>query len=63
MHWSPLAVYLFVERATADAAEQALINDDHPTFMEYDMEFHHYIAQESKNVRLKQTIVTITVVH
>ena len=63
-----LAVYLFVERATADTvaqrrhifdtAEQALIDDDHPTFMEYDMKFHHYIAQESKNVRLKQTIVS-----
>lgn len=61
-----LAVFLFVERATNetiqalraifDTAETALAQNDHARFMDCDMEFHLYIAQESKNIRLKEAI-------
>lgn len=61
-----LAMYLFVERATSDtiahlhqihdAAGNALAEMDHEKFMDHDMQFHSYIALESKNSRLRETI-------
>lgn len=61
-----LAIHLFVERATDDdiaqlrslfeTAEAALQADDHNKFMEYDMQFHSFIASGSKNHRLCETI-------
>lgn len=61
-----LATYLFVERSTDaevkhlrnifELADAALREDDHEKFMEYDMQFHGFIAAESKNQRLCETI-------
>ena len=61
-----MAVNLFVERATDDnirelrriydKAQASLSAGDNAAFMEYDMDFHHYIAAESKNKKLCQTI-------
>ena len=61
-----LATYLFVERATDaevkhlreifEQADAALREDEHEKFMEYDMQFHGFIAAESKNQRLRETI-------